>query len=116
VSRSPLRRITVSEESGICSECGNACTATVIDDGIGPYEFWGERGVHHDYHQVSPCCEAEVVEGGEKLVRKAIHVARRDHKDGKIKVGDQYTISVFRTWRKNGPSWVHVKKRKVFPA
>lgn len=98
---------------GICSQCGRACTATVVDFGIGPYEFWGHLGDHHDYQQVSPCCEAVCVEGGEKVVRKATHVARRDHKNGKIKKGDRYTITVFRTWRKNGPSWIHTKKIKI---
>lgn len=98
---------------GICADCGHACRATVIDNGIGAYEFWGARGVHHDYQQASPCCEAEVVEGGEKVVRKSIHVARRDHKDGKIKAGDRYALTVYRTWRKDGPHWVHTKKVKI---
>lgn len=98
---------------GICSDCGRACTATMVDFGIGPYEFWGDRGVHHDYHAASPCCEAEVVEGGEKVVRKSIHTARRDHKDGKIKAGEMYALTVFRTWRKDGPHWIHTKKIKI---
>lgn len=98
---------------GICEACGSECTATVVDNGIGAYEFWGSRGVHHDYRQCSPCCEAEVVEGGEKIVRKAIHTARRDHKDGRIKRGDKYALTVYRSWRQNGPSWVHTAKRKI---
>lgn len=98
---------------GICEGCGNFCQATVVDMGIGPYEFWGERGVHHDYHDLSPCCHRSLVEGGEKLIRQSTHVARKDHKDGKIKKGDKYKLLVFRTWRKDGPHWVHVTKKKI---
>lgn len=47
---------------GFCSDCAKECIGTPRDFGIGPYEFWGERGVHKDVHIVSPCCEAEVVE------------------------------------------------------
>ena len=98
---------------GICSDCGKACHAKMIDFGIGSYEFWGARGVHTDFHPASPCCEVEVVEGGESVVRRAVHVARRDHKDGKIKAGDKYSLTVYRTWRKDGPHWIHTTKRKV---
>jgi hypothetical protein len=100
---------TLSE--GICSDCGRYVRAVVIDNGIGPYEFWGQRGVHHDYVQASPCCHADVVEGGEKIIRRSIHTARKDH--GSIKTGDRYRLTVFRTWRKDGPSWVHVRKDKL---
>jgi len=99
--------------SGICSDCGDACTAVVRDFGIRSYEFWGARGTHHDYQQVSPCCEAEIVEGDAHTVRTAVHVARRDHKDGKIKAGDKYRVTVTRHWRKDGPHWITQTKRKV---
>lgn len=79
--------------------------------GIGPYEFWGARGVHHDWQMLSPCCEAEVVPGGTKLVRNTTHVARRDHKDGKVKAGQRYQVTVYRNWRKDGPSWFVATKR-----
>lgn len=98
---------------GICSDCGNACTAKMVDMGIGPYEFWGDRGVHTDWQAVSPCCEAEIVEGGESVVRRAVHTARRDHKDGKIKAGDKYSLTVLRHWRKDGPHWITTNKRKL---
>lgn len=42
-----------------CTECKQSCTEVIIDEGIGPYEFWGARGVHVDKRVVSSCCEAE---------------------------------------------------------
>jgi len=98
---------------GICSRCGNGCTATWVDFGIGPYEFWGSRGNHHDYQVVSPCCEALMEEGGETVVRKSVHVARKDHGDGKIKAGERYELTVLRHWRKDGPWWITTEKRKL---
>ena len=97
-------------ESGICDCCGEPCTATEQDFGIGPYEFWGDRGVHHDWRYVSPCCSAEVVPGGGTTIRRSTHVARRDHKDGKVKAGQKYKITVTHCWRDNGPSWFIVHK------
>ena len=48
--------------SGYCRECGREATEEPQDFGIGSYEFWGSPGVHEDWHLVSPCCEAEVVD------------------------------------------------------
>lgn len=48
--------------SGYCAECGEECTATVIDEGIGAYEYWGAKGVDIRLVEVSPCCEAEVLD------------------------------------------------------
>jgi len=47
---------------GYCRECGREATEEPQDFGIGSYEFWGAPGVHEDWHLVSPCCEAEVVD------------------------------------------------------
>ena len=99
--------------TGICDECGLECESTTQDNGIGPYEFWGERGTHHDYAEVSPCCGAEVVEGGNSLVRISNHVARRDHKTGGIKAGDSYRLVVTRCWRHHGPHWIRTRKIKT---
>ena len=41
--------------SGFCSECGEHCTATIIDEGIGSYEYWGAKGVDVRLVEVSPC-------------------------------------------------------------
>lgn len=40
--------------TGFCSYCDARVSAHIEDHGIGPYEFWGERGTHHDY---VPCCD-----------------------------------------------------------
>ena len=44
-----------------CSACGNSCTPTMVDFGIGHYEYWGATGVHRDIQEVSDCCESGVV-------------------------------------------------------
>lgn len=99
-------------EKGICNDCGMECEPVRKDHGIGPYEFWGSRGTHHEYVYVSPCCGVEVVEGGNKLVRISNHTARRDHKQGGIKKGDRYRVVVTRCWRHNGPHWISTQKIK----
>lgn len=45
-----------------CGSCGDPCDQTLVDMGIGPYEFWGTPG--HDVNKcwVSDCCEATVYE------------------------------------------------------
>ena len=43
-----------------CGECGQECAYRVIDEGIGPYEFWGQKCVDHSYVVVSNCCDAPV--------------------------------------------------------
>ena len=95
----------------ICSSCGHECEVVTVDNGIGPYEFWGQRGVHHDYAAGSNCCGEPVEEGGCSVVRKATHVARKAH--GTIKPGDTYRLTVYRHWRDGGPSWITQEKRKV---
>jgi hypothetical protein len=47
---------------GWCEDCKKPCVSVTEDQGIGSYEFWGARGMHHDYVEVSPCCQAEVIE------------------------------------------------------
>lgn len=47
---------------GICVSCSERCVAQWTDFGIGPYEFWGAKGVHHEWAWASPCCEAPVEE------------------------------------------------------
>lgn len=47
---------------GHCRNCGKPCRAILVDMGIGPYEFWGARGVDKRMVPVSPCCEEDVVE------------------------------------------------------
>jgi hypothetical protein len=98
---------------GICDECGIECDSVQEDQGIGSYEYWGSVSVHHDYCDVSPCCGAKVVEGGNTLLRISEHTARRDHQKGGIKKGDRYKIIVTRCWRKHGPRWILTRKFKT---
>ena len=51
-----------TEVEGWCEECGDACSGVLVDQGIGPYEYWGSRGTHHDWVVVSPCCEAGILD------------------------------------------------------
>lgn len=92
-----------------CADCGKECSPITVDDGFGPYE----HGVHHDFHDVSSCCEAELIECFEKIVRRAVHVARKNYGNG-IKVGDRYLLVVTRHWRKNGPGWITTEKLPIF--
>jgi hypothetical protein len=48
--------------TGWCKECGKECTGKQVDEGIGPYEFWGAPGVHHDWVTLSDCCDADVLD------------------------------------------------------
>lgn len=45
-----------------CEDCGQECTAHVVDNGIGKYEFWGTIGYDHNYTLVSDCCDASITE------------------------------------------------------
>ena len=40
-----------------CLDCGEVVNIAKRDFGIGPYEFWGARGVDHSYAWVCPKCE-----------------------------------------------------------
>lgn len=52
----------------ICTECGEECRGRVVDQGIGSYEFWGQRGVDSRKVFVSSCCEAEMTtDDGEEV-------------------------------------------------
>jgi len=45
-----------------CTECGESCSFTERDEGIGAYEYWGDRGVDINIVAYSDCCEAEITE------------------------------------------------------
>lgn len=49
-------------ETGWCSHCKKECDIISVDDGIGPYEMHGRRGIHRDIHPVSSCCEENVLD------------------------------------------------------
>jgi hypothetical protein len=48
-------------EKGYCAGCHEWVTGTLVDYGIGDYEYWGCRGTHVDLEWVSPCCEEELL-------------------------------------------------------
>ena len=45
-----------------CQECELECRGQMVDQGIGPYEFWGQKGIDKREAFVSECCEALVVD------------------------------------------------------
>jgi len=45
-----------------CDGCEQEVTPVLADHGIGAYEYWGARGVHHDYRPTCPICGNEVSE------------------------------------------------------
>jgi hypothetical protein len=45
-----------------CKNCKRECEPKTVDFGIGVYEYAGAMGCHSDFHEVSPCCEAECVD------------------------------------------------------
>ena len=86
--------------SGICDDCGDACTASRQDVGVDGRAVW----------EYLSCCGVAVVEGGTKVVRNSVHVCRRDHKDGRIVKGQAYSVRVTHHWREDGPGWYTQKK------
>lgn len=48
----------------ICSDCGRPCEGITVDNGIGPYEAGGRKGVDHFYEYLSDCCEAFIYING----------------------------------------------------
>lgn len=94
-----------SHYHGLCANCGLPCGGVWIDDGIGPYEYWGRRGWHSAWRVASDCCEDEIEEGEGCLVRTGYHVARKAMASGKIMPGDRYRYKVWKMWRSGGPSW-----------
>ena len=109
-------------EGGICTACGEECGGKVLDEGIGSYEYWGAKGVHHDYRTVSDCCEEDIAEEGSVVVDETkIHMARKDHLDSKgqviVHAGHKYRRRYFRSWfvDRDGErkGVVHIEKLEV---
>lgn len=93
---------------GVCESCGEECYV-VHEDLSFDHEFGTEKVIGG---AVSSCCGAGVFEGGVSHVRTTIRMAKRDHKDGKVKAGEWYSEYVERHWRKGGGSWI-VSNKKV---
>lgn len=41
-----------------CPNCQEMAEAIIVDNGIGPYEYWGQKGFDSKPEVVSNCCEA----------------------------------------------------------
>lgn len=52
----------------ICQECGEPCRAHAVNMGIGPYEYWGQRGNDVRMEVVSTCCDAPLLDDDGKEV------------------------------------------------
>lgn len=50
-----------------CGACGQEDSGHVQDFGIGPYEFWGQKGVDTRLEWVSTCCDAPLYAEREML-------------------------------------------------
>jgi len=102
INHDPYDYIEHEGVHGICNECGEECDSVCLNE----YE-----------NNVSPCCEAEVVEGGNTLIREDIHVANKHHSFeigcDEVRVGDKYKLSVYRFWRKDGPKWIRVYRKRL---
>ena len=48
--------------TGWCSCCEQACEGIEVDNGIGPYEFWGQKGTHKQIDIESTCCNAPLLD------------------------------------------------------
>ncbi len=45
-----------------CERCEEPCSPAFVDFGIGPYEYWGFKGVDKRIEVASDCCEALIFE------------------------------------------------------
>lgn len=52
----------------VCSECKKISHGKVVDEGIGPYEYQGMKGVDVNLCLVSECCEAPLLDDKGKEV------------------------------------------------
>jgi len=48
------------EVYGYCPNCNKVVTVKTVDEGIGPYEYWGYKGWHHDYVDVCTECDGYI--------------------------------------------------------
>ena len=45
--------------TAICNDCGEPCTLGEVDEGIGPYEFWGQQCWQSIMVTRTSCCESD---------------------------------------------------------
>jgi hypothetical protein len=48
-------------DQAVCTACLHNCQAQLCDDGVGPYEYWGQTGFDSRPYAGSDCCEAAMV-------------------------------------------------------
>lgn len=65
--------------TGYCEECGAQCTSVTHDFGIGLYEYWGQRCRDVNKQEVSPCCEADVIDALEYESQQAALPPHKRH-------------------------------------
>jgi hypothetical protein len=53
------------EVGHFCGECGDQVEPSVVDNGIGHYEFWGFTGFDSQPDVESPCCGAVIFQDPE---------------------------------------------------
>jgi len=45
---------------GWCDYCEEDVSVYMVDEGIGPYEYWGQKGFHHDWKPVCSQCQGYI--------------------------------------------------------
>lgn len=50
----------MTSDGPFCGNCGCICNVVKVDNGIGPYEYWGQHQVDSDIDIESECCSAQV--------------------------------------------------------
>jgi hypothetical protein len=55
------------EDEDYCDNCLQPCKGIVVDNGIGEYEYWGQKGFDSSPEYVSDCCEAAVMRNGREV-------------------------------------------------
>tara|TARA_R110002020_G_scaffold50716_5_gene143099 strand:+ start:6453 stop:6788 length:336 start_codon:yes stop_codon:yes gene_type:complete len=82
------------------SEGGHSCREGQLEDAERPW--LEESGYELDNGQWS------------KLISVSAHTCRRDHRDGRIKVGDRYKVRTYRSIEdEDGSSWISKRKIKL---
>jgi len=46
---------------GICTNCKEHCEVNIVNNGIGPYEYWGAKGNDVQLEATSNCCDAPAI-------------------------------------------------------
>lgn len=55
-----------------CGSCKEECDAHVEDEGIGRYEFWGQKGYDTRLVYISDCCDDIVYDDPECMIESEL--------------------------------------------